>query len=408
VRDFYAPSADAPLYELPAFTQYAAATPVTAPEPTPRPQPFIPSPEPAAAAAPARVSSRFSQPASPIFTIRMSTIRAWVAAAMGVPVLVIIAFLLYPRRSAPRATHTADVKPIHIAPPPPLAESGVGLFDHNHFQKALPLLTAACDGADMPSCNDLGSIYAHARNVPLDFEKANTFFEKACDHGSSDACNNLGALLHAGSGVTRDDARAKSLFAQTCINRSAIGCLNLGLLGGDPQAFAKALDVFQKECTFGHLVSSCTNLGLMYDNASGVPQDYGRAKALFEQACNLSDADACSNLGLLYQEAHGVPQDYAQAIKFFQKSCDLGGADGCADLGNAYWRGYGAEHNNAQAVYWNTRSCDAGSGAGCTNLGSLYRVGNGVDIDLKKARELMQKGCALGNVSGCARLKEMG
>ncbi|MDA0740161.1 MAG: tetratricopeptide repeat protein, partial [Nitrospirae bacterium] len=54
------------------------------------------------------------------------------------------------------------------------------------------------------------------------------------------------------------------------------------------------------------------NLGFMYDNGQGVPQDDQEAVKWFRRAAEQGDADAQYNLGLMYRTGQGVPQDDAE------------------------------------------------------------------------------------------------
>ena len=55
------------------------------------------------------------------------------------------------------------------------------------------------------------------------------------------------------------------------------------------------------------------NLGWMYDNGQGVPQDNQQAVAWFRKAADQGYADAQNDLGLMYANGQGVPQDYVRA-----------------------------------------------------------------------------------------------
>ena len=56
-----------------------------------------------------------------------------------------------------------------------------------------------------------------------------------------------------------------------------------------------------------------TNLGLMYVNGKGTPQDYTQAAKWFQLAAAQNNANAQSSLGAMYAEGAGVPQDYVLA-----------------------------------------------------------------------------------------------
>jgi len=55
------------------------------------------------------------------------------------------------------------------------------------------------------------------------------------------------------------------------------------------------------------------NLGAMYSNGHGVPQDYAQAIVWFRKAAQQGNADAQYNLGVMCQDGPGVPQDYVLA-----------------------------------------------------------------------------------------------
>ena len=58
------------------------------------------------------------------------------------------------------------------------------------------------------------------------------------------------------------------------------------------------------------------NLGLMYDNGEGVPQDDVEAVAWYRRAAEQGRAGAQVEFGLMYGRGRGVPQDYVEAYKW--------------------------------------------------------------------------------------------
>ena len=55
------------------------------------------------------------------------------------------------------------------------------------------------------------------------------------------------------------------------------------------------------------------NLGLMYANGWGVPQDYVASAKWYRMAADQGIAAAQNNLGVMYRDGQGVPQDYVEA-----------------------------------------------------------------------------------------------
>src|SRR6266446_4746997 len=64
------------------------------------------------------------------------------------------------------------------------------------------------------------------------------------------------------------------------------------------------------------------NLGNMYFDGNGVPQDNGESVKWYLLAADQGSADAQIALGFLYEYGEAVPQDYVQAHKWF----DLAGS----------------------------------------------------------------------------------
>ncbi|MGB7631437.1 MAG: tetratricopeptide repeat protein [Candidatus Deferrimicrobium sp.] len=117
----------------------------------------------------------------------------------------------------------------------------------------------------------------------------------------------------------------------------------------------------------GGLPEAQFNLGLMYEMGQGVPRDYaealkwyrraaeqGNAKALkwYRKAAEQGNAEAQFNLGLMYDERLGVPQDYAEAVKWYRKAAEQGFAEAQTNLGIMYFTGQGVPKDDVLAHMW--------------------------------------------------------
>lgn len=70
------------------------------------------------------------------------------------------------------------------------------------------------------------------------------------------------------------------------------------------------------------------------------------------QAAEQGDASAQYNLGGMYYDGKGVPQDYKQAITWFRKAAEQGDASAQYNLGHMYHGGRGVPQDYKQAYAW--------------------------------------------------------
>ena len=94
------------------------------------------------------------------------------------------------------------------------------------------------------------------------------------------------------------------------------------------------------------------NLGLMYANGEGVPQDYVEAVSWFRQAADQGHAVAQNNLGSAYATGQGVPQDYVEAVSWFRQAAEQGDANAHSNLGLMYGNGQGVPQDYVEAHKW--------------------------------------------------------
>lgn len=71
------------------------------------------------------------------------------------------------------------------------------------------------------------------------------------------------------------------------------------------------------------LSSAQYNLGVMYEQGQGMPQDYAEAAKWFRKAAEQGHPPAQYNLGIMCAEGRGVPQDRVNAHKWFSLAAAL-------------------------------------------------------------------------------------
>jgi TPR repeat protein len=95
-------------------------------------------------------------------------------------------------------------------------------------------------------------------------------------------------------------------------------------------------------------------------------------------AAEQGNANAQFNLGLMYSEGIGVPENDAEAVKWYRKAAEQGHAEAESNLGWMYANGYGVPENDAEAVKWYRKAADQGQAVAQYNLGNMYYNGDGV------------------------------
>jgi hypothetical protein len=124
------------------------------------------------------------------------------------------------------------------------------------------------------------------------------------------------------------------------------------------------------------------NIGSMYENGSGVKQDYAEAAKWYRRAAERGDARAQYNLGIFHQNGWGVPKDDAEAAKWYRKAAMQGAASAQYNLGFMYHNGRGVPQDYAEAAKWYRKAAEQGDVDATRILGLAYYLGKWVPKDL--------------------------
>ena len=98
--------------------------------------------------------------------------------------------------------------------------------------------------------------------------------------------------------------------------------------------------------------------------------DYVTAVKEWRPLADQGDAAVQYNLGLMYLDGHGVPQDPAQAVKWFTRSAEQDYTEAQHDLGAMYGAGQGVKRDYVQAYKW-LNICAAKGNTGCESQRDL-------------------------------------
>ncbi len=108
-----------------------------------------------------------------------------------------------------------------------------------------------------------------------------------------------------------------------CLASPAWSDFQAGMDAYDRGDYATALSEWRPLAEQGHAKAQY-NLGLLYANGQGMPQEYEQARQWWEKAAAQGDANAQYKLGVLYGNGYGVPQDHRQARHWFKEAAAQG------------------------------------------------------------------------------------
>jgi len=127
--------------------------------------------------------------------------------------------------------------------------------------------------------------------------------------------------------------------------------------------------------------------------------DYATALREWTPLAEQGDADAQYNLGLMYDEGQGVPQDYKAAVKWYELAAKQGQAAAQNNLGLMYVKGQGVIQDNVYAhMWWNIAASSGDSENASKNRDKVAKLMTPARIE--DAQKLARQ-CVAKNYKGC-------
>ena len=124
-----------------------------------------------------------------------------------------------------------------------------------------------------------------------------------------------------------------------------------GLVAYNSNDFATALKIWVPLAQQGHAVAQA-NLGAIYNNGKGVPQDHETAFKWMTLAAEQGQSDAQNSLSAMYYSGKGAPLDHVAAIKWATLAANQRNSDSQVLLGVMHSRGDGVPQNDIYAYMW--------------------------------------------------------
>jgi len=134
--------------------------------------------------------------------------------------------------------------------------------------------------------------------------------------------------------------------------------MDKGLKADSAGDYAHAMQWYLKAGDQG--ASAECNIGAMYGQGHGVPQNYHEAMRWFQMAASQGNASAQCNIGVLFEMGRGVPQDYLEAMKWFQRAAAQRNALAEYKIGSLYSKGHGVPRDYQEALKWYQKAAAQG------------------------------------------------
>ena len=172
---------------------------------------------------------------------------------------------------------------------------------------------------------------------------------------------------------------------------------NKGLTAAQSGDFATALKEWKPLAGQGD-ADAQYNLGLMYLNGWGVPQDDKEAVYWYKLAAEQGDAKAQYNLGVMYDVGEGVPQDDKEAVRWYTLAAEQEHAKAQYNLGVMYALGEGVIKDYVYAHMWGNIASMNENDKGETLRG--YVAEKMTSSQIEEAQRLARE-CVKKNYKGC-------
>lgn len=124
--------------------------------------------------------------------------------------------------------------------------------------------------------------------------------------------------------------------------------------------------------------------------------DYVKAYNTFKVLAERGDAKAQYNLGAMYNNGEGVPQDFGQSVKWLRKAALQGNPSGQLCLGLMYEMGLGVQSDFSEALAWYRKAAEQGDARAEVSLSLMYIRGDNVPKDYVKAHMWLNLAAAQG------------
>lgn len=202
--------------------------------------------------------------------------------------------------------------------------------------------------------------------------------------------------------VPTDFAEAAVEYRQEALQGDADAQFELGWLYfqglGIPEDNAAALRWFTLAAAQGHAQSQAA-VGVMYREGYGVLENPSEALNSFRRAANLGSPSGLHYLGMMFYNGEGVTRDHSVAAQFFRLAAFADHDEAQLWLGFLFESGNGVPQSYEESIKWYLLSAEQGNLNSQSSLGSAYYSGEGVSQDYVQAAQWFRRAANQGSAS---------
>ncbi|MFQ3215370.1 MAG: YD repeat-containing protein, partial [Marivirga sp.] len=202
---------------------------------------------------------------------------------------------------------------------------------------------------------NIGYLYSSGRGVEEDQKVALLWFKKSANLGFSLAQNMVGRYFLNGWAGEKNIGLSFQSFLKAANQGEPNSAIEIAFMHHSGQGREKN---FSESAYWFHLASQLGNeeayqyIGGAYLYGQGVNQDAKKAKYWLEKACKSKSFSkmSCGQLGLMYDSAVGIANNYVKAIEYYEKAMLAGGDSNAFPLGYLILQGKGTSVDLNRAV----------------------------------------------------------
>jgi TPR repeat protein/S1-C subfamily serine protease len=277
------------------------------------------------------------------------------------------------------------------------------------FEKAFNWCKKAADKNHIDAMYSLGLLYKEGEGTEKNIGESFKWFKKAAEEGHTKAQFEIGEMYYYGKGISKIEKIAFSWYEKAAEKdlpnaQCALGRYYQYRYGDEksPGDYKKAFDWYSKAATQGFYLANL-ELGLMYKSGNDfVKQDFNKAFYHLDIAANKGGYfRAMYQLGLLYEEGQGVPQNKEKAFEIFLRAAKDDNNDMSACLfkvGLAYLTGQGVAKDEQEAFEWFIKSANHGEYGDSTSkfvLSYVYLNGIGTKKNINESKRYFDDSISL-------------